>query len=71
VLNHVQDKIPATYDVHDYLDEKRDALQKWAQFLGGLLPSAATTVAGPPRIASLEPLGVNALPDGEMIRTLQ
>jgi integrase len=71
VLNHVQDKIPATYDVHDYLDEKRDALQKWAQFLGGLLPSAAATTSAPPRIANLEPLGANTLPDGQLIRTLQ
>src|SRR5690606_9372185 len=36
VLNHAQEKIPGTYDVHDYLDEKRDALEKWAQFLEGL-----------------------------------
>ncbi len=42
VLNHVQDKIPATYDVHDYLDEKRDALDKWARFLAELLPAHAS-----------------------------
>ncbi len=33
VLNHAQEKIPGTYDVHDYLDEKRDALEKWAAHL--------------------------------------
>jgi integrase len=38
VLNHAQDKIPGTYDVHDYLDEKRDALEKWAAHLEGLVP---------------------------------
>jgi hypothetical protein len=26
----------ATYDVHDYIDEKRDALGKWAEYLGEL-----------------------------------
>ncbi len=36
VLNHAQEKIPGTYDVHDYLDEKRDALEKWAAHLAGL-----------------------------------
>ncbi|MFV0269909.1 MAG: hypothetical protein ACK5HT_22555, partial [Draconibacterium sp.] len=29
-LNHAQDKISATYDRHDYLQEKSDALQKLA-----------------------------------------
>jgi integrase len=33
VLNHAQEKIPGTYDVHDYLDEKREALEKWAEHL--------------------------------------
>jgi integrase len=36
VLNHAQDKIAGTYDVHDYLDEKREALEKWEQHLKGL-----------------------------------
>jgi integrase len=30
VLNHAPERIPGTYDVHDYLDEKREALDKWA-----------------------------------------
>lgn len=38
VLNHVQEKIPGTYDVHDYADEKREALEKWAAHLRGLQP---------------------------------
>jgi integrase len=33
VLNHAQEKIPGTYDTHDYLDEKRHALDKWADHL--------------------------------------
>ena len=36
VLNHAQDRIPGTYDVHDYLDEKREALEKWATHLQSL-----------------------------------
>jgi integrase len=36
VLNHAQDKIPGTYDVHSYLDEKRAALEKWDLHLRGL-----------------------------------
>jgi integrase len=36
VLNHAQEKIPGTYDVHDYLEEKREALEKWAGHLVSL-----------------------------------
>jgi len=36
VMNHAQEKIPGTYDVHDYLEEKREALNKWADHLRGL-----------------------------------
>lgn len=45
VLNHAQERIPGTYDVHDYLDEKRAALDEWARHLEGLTgsPVAATT----------------------------
>lgn len=38
VLNHAQDKIPGTYDTHDYLAEKRAALEKWEQHLRSLEP---------------------------------
>lgn len=30
VLNHAQETIPGTYDTHDYLEEKREALDRWA-----------------------------------------
>jgi integrase len=30
VLNHARERIEATYDVHDNLDEKREALERWA-----------------------------------------
>ena len=33
VLNHARERIEATYDVHDYIDEKRAALEKWARYL--------------------------------------
>jgi integrase len=33
VLNHAQEKIEGTYDVFDYLEEKREALDKWAKHL--------------------------------------
>jgi len=38
VLNHAQEKIAGTYDIHDYLDEKRAALNRWADHLEGLRP---------------------------------
>lgn len=36
VLNHAQEKIAGTYDKYAYLDEKREALEKWAAHLKGL-----------------------------------
>jgi hypothetical protein len=40
VLNHVRERIEATYDVHEYLDEKRDALERWEKYLAELRDSA-------------------------------
>jgi integrase len=36
VLNHAQEGMGAVYDLHDYLAEKRDALDKWAAHLANL-----------------------------------
>lgn len=36
VLNHAQEKIPGTYDTHDYFDEKYAALKQWEAHLRGL-----------------------------------
>ena len=36
VLNHARERIEATYDVHRYIDEKREALEKWARHLQNL-----------------------------------
>lgn len=41
VLNHARDRIEATYDVHGYIDEKREALEKWSGYLTGLCDSTA------------------------------
>jgi integrase len=37
VLNHAQDKIPGTYDLYDYLPEKKLALEQWSAHLRILL----------------------------------
>jgi integrase len=36
VLNHARERIEATYDVHGYIEEKREALENWAKYLAGL-----------------------------------
>jgi integrase len=33
VLNHARERIQATYDVQDYIGEKREALEKWSSYL--------------------------------------
>jgi len=41
VLNHSQEKIAGTYDTYDYLDEKREALEKWTVHLLSVKGSSA------------------------------
>jgi len=41
VLNHAREKIHEAYDLHDYLDEKREALDKWEQYLKSLRDCSA------------------------------
>lgn len=36
VLNHARERMEATYDVHDYIDEKREALEAWAAHLSAV-----------------------------------
>jgi integrase len=43
VLNHARERIEATYDVHDYVDEKREALDKWGKYLTELLDGQSST----------------------------
>jgi len=37
VLAHARPGIKGTYDLHDYLDEKREALELWAARLGEIV----------------------------------
>jgi integrase len=43
VLNHARERIEATYDVHEYLDEKRDALDRWEKHLVELRDAAESS----------------------------
>lgn len=36
VLSHARERVQATYDVHEYIAEKREALDKWAGYLAEL-----------------------------------
>ena len=36
VLNHARERMEATYDVHHCTEEKRAALEKWAEYLADL-----------------------------------
>jgi integrase len=36
VLNHARERMQATYDLHEYVDEKREALGRWAKYLAQL-----------------------------------
>jgi len=41
VLNHARERIEATYDLHEYIGAKREALEKWANYLCDLRGSPA------------------------------
>lgn len=43
-LNHALPRIAATYDVHDYLDERRVALTKWGEYVARLVDPALRNV---------------------------
>ena len=43
VLNHARERVEATYDVHDYMDQKRAALEKWAKYLADLRDAGSST----------------------------
>jgi integrase len=52
VLNHADRTVTGIYDRHEYLEEKRHALEAWARYLGDIIaPSAADVV--PLRAAGL------------------
>jgi hypothetical protein len=48
VINHVKEKLEGTYDVYEYLTEKREALELWAAYLREL---KRRPVSGQPRTA--------------------
>jgi integrase len=52
VLNHAQGPITETYDQHDYLREKSEALQAWADTLERIVGEAPSNVAPMRRSAS-------------------
>jgi integrase len=46
VLNHADRTVTGIYDRHEYLDDKRHALEAWGQYLGNLIaPPGAKVVA--------------------------
>jgi hypothetical protein len=53
VLAHVRPGIKGTYDLHDYLDEKRQALELWAARLRSIVePTALSNVVELKRVAT-------------------
>lgn len=44
VLNHSLGKIAATYDHHNYFDERREALERWDAYVARLLDPASNVV---------------------------
>ncbi len=44
VLNHIPPKLERTYDQHDYMPEKRQALEKWAAKLQSILSATESKV---------------------------
>lgn len=45
VLNHADRSVTSIYDRHTYVDEKRRALEAWADYLAGLAPVPAPALA--------------------------
>lgn len=44
VLNHATSDIAEVYDRHDYLDEKRAALERWAKYLENIIAGKEAAV---------------------------
>jgi hypothetical protein len=44
VLNHADRSVTGIYDRHAYLQEKRQALESWAQYLSSLTAAPGTNV---------------------------
>jgi len=50
VLNHADRTVTGIYDRHEYLDEKRHALEGWGQYLENLIAPPGANVV-PLRVA--------------------
>jgi hypothetical protein len=48
VLNHARDRMEATYDLHGYIEEKREALERWAKYLVELCETGVSPKECPP-----------------------
>jgi integrase len=58
VLGHARTKIEKIYDVHSYLDEKRDALERWERHVLGLIePKPDKVIKLPARTQELKARG--------------
>jgi integrase len=53
VLNHADSTVTAIYDRHEYLPEKREALEKWGGYLEGLIQQPPENVVPMPRRAEV------------------
>ncbi len=51
VLNHATSDIAEVYDRHDYLDEKRVALERWGNYLESIIAGKEATVVPLPVLA--------------------
>ncbi len=54
LLNHTDGSVTGIYDRHEYLDEKRQALEAWSRFLENLISSPGANVTPLRRTASPE-----------------
>lgn len=46
-LNHALPEIEAVYNTHDYLDERREAMQRWGAHVAGLVAASSNIVPMP------------------------
>ena len=52
LLNHAEPGVTAIYDRHDYLKEKRVALDSWSARLAAIVSAASTALAGPGKVVA-------------------
>lgn len=47
ILNHTDSNVTAIYDRYSYLDEKREALDRWSNYISKITSHLETTPASP------------------------